>query len=1055
MAIPVRELGHRIEVLAVGGFDPSGSGMISRRPVKVFNIHDDSLTHRELEQIAQLLADPVAERTAVDAPVLDPEEWLGDRPGTVIEVSPKPAVNDPEGRAARKAMQHEIGREIGPVSYAKQYLWSGPVDAGGLSRLEVQLGTPEVHHFRAAETGQWKGFGFHYPEVTLPPVPAFTYISLGRGDEELLALSKARYLALNLEEMRAIQQLYRGKDFIAARASVGLEAQATDAELELSAQAWSEHCKHKKFNAIWEYASDDPDDESGLLAIADSIFRSIIVPAAEEIAQRKPWMVSIFEDNAGIVQLNQGWNLAHKVETHNHPSQLHPRGGAETGIGGDERDVEGVGIGFITVAGGFGFRVPHPDAYTDLPPGIIPPREVLSGIAGGVGDYGNRMGYPTQTGSVMIDDGWLKPGVYVDSVSVQRAEISGRPTHIKNIRPGYLAISLGGKVGKDGIHGATGSSMDLRAGDEQRKDVNQSVQIGDPITQKGVFEVMEILAEQGLSEAVQDCGAGGWNSAIGELTGLLDNLQKERYAIRAAFAEKRITAQSSVAERLAAAPILRKAASPFYQELEREVISGEMFSHAGAGRGGFTMDLTHVPEKYSGLTGWEKLISEAQERMVVVIRPGDLDRVREICDYYNVEMTEMGVFNDTGYYHVKDQDRSIAFLPVDFIERGLPKMRIRAHWTPSKNTEPDLPVQDDLTEMLLALVSRPNIQSYEEIFRIYDHEVRGGSRLKPVVGLGNGKSDAIAYQPVLSEPDIIIQTWGSNPGQGDIDAYHMGVNNVVDAVGRVIAAGGSLDQITFNGNTTCPKPEDNPAVAAQVIRMIKGSADAELAFDTPKISGKDSTSMERSYISTKTGGKVLVKAKPELLMSALGVVHDDTTITSPDFKLPGDLVYVIGKTRDELGASEFYAMHGKVGRNVPRSDLSKLPSQYRAVESAIRQGLVHSAQYLGKGGIAAGLSNAAIGGDVGVAVDLDTIDDGLGRADKILMSESTGRFIVSVHPAQRAAFEQAMEGQYAREVGRVSADRLFDDFTVKYQGRTVVQTGVPMLRVANKGEIRI
>jgi len=332
----------------------------------------------------------------------------------------------------------------------------------------------------------------------------------------------------------------------------------------------------------------------------------------------------------------------------------------------------------------------------------------------------------------------------------------------------------------------------------------------------------------------------------------------------------------------------------------------------------------------------------------------------------------------------------------------------------------------------------------------YDHEVMGGSIIKPIVGKGRGRSDAIAYRPILTESEVAIETWGSNPWQGEIDAYHMGMNNVVDAIGRVIAAGGNLNKITFNGNTTCPKPEKDPAIAAKVIRMLKGAADAQMVFCAPTISGKDSTSLERSYISTKTGEEIRVKAKTELLMSALAIVDDDSTLITCDFKIPGDLIFVIGETRDELGASEYYLMHGETGKNVPRSNLQEIKSCYQAVSGAIRCGTVHSAQYLAKGGLVMALTNSAIAGDLGVEVVLDNIGAYL-AAEKKLFSETTGRFVVTVPPAKKEEFLTSMLGHQVKEIGKVRED---GRFFIKDNGKELVHTDVRTLREKNKGEIR-
>lgn|GEM_PF-999795 len=1060
-------MAHRIEVISSGSMDAVSKGLILKSPIRVYNINDNTLTPSELKNIEALLADPIVDIAATDKSVLQnmPEEEKTIAPFVFIEKSPKPGVSDPHGKETKKAIENIMGRKIGAVSYGEQYFWKGAMSTQAYLLLQKQLGNTVTSEFRRINARWWdpkKSFGFHFPYVELPEVPAFTYkmtpdglvINQNTTDQELIRISDKRYIALNLEEMQTIRDLFKDTAFVAEREKAGLEAMPADAEVEIFGQVWSEHCKHKKMNAIWEYTSDDPNDESGLPSVIDSLFKTVIVGTTYEIVKDIDYVNSLFKDNSGGFLLNERWIIAHKVETHNHPSGIDGLGGAGTGTGGILRDPKNTGKNMFVISSQYGFRTPHPDSYPDLPLDIQSPARTLETVVLGVEDYGNKMGMPTQCGQVMIDDGWLKPAVYVGAVSVAPVEINGRPTHTKDIDPGYILISLGGRVGKDGIHGATGSSTDLSADAEQKEEVNQSVQIGDPIVEKGMFEAMNYLFELDLIEASQDCGAGGWNSAVGELAALLNNLEKNRYKLQKTFDEKGITNKSSVEERLGVANSvvnLEKKADMEIDLLKREVVNGAVFERKSNGKGGVVMDLSKVLEKYPGLTGWEKLISEAQERSVIVIKPENYDRVMEICEHNNVEATNIAEFNDSGYYHVLDQDKTIAFLPIDFIDRGLPQMRIKAHWTPCKNKEPELPCLDDLTENTLKLLGTPNLQSYDWIVTRYDHEVQGRSLIKPLVGVGKGRSDAIAYRPVLTENEVAIESWGSNPWQGDIDAYHMGRNNVVDAIGRTIAVGGSLDKLTFNGNITCPKPEKDPHIAAQVERMIKGACDAELVFGTPTISGKDSTSMERSYKSTKTGKEVKVKAKPEYLMSSLGIIPDDSTLITSDFKLPGDLVYVVGDTRDELGASEYYLMHGETGRNVPKSDLKEIKERFDVFSGAVKDKLVHSAQYLGKGGLAHALSNSAMGGDLGVDVNLGLIDEGLGRADKIMFSETTGRLVVSVHPSKKKEFESAMQDVYVKEIGRVRED---DEFNVHYNRKQVVETDVSTFREKNKGEIR-
>lgn len=1033
-------MGHKIELiskLVLENLIKSKStftGLVSK-PIRVYNI-DDFLTQSEIEKVRLLLSDPVVDFFSVDSSLINnnpPINNLLGGPSVLtnggsskyhqIKKSPKPGVTDPEGRETQKAIERLLGRNIGCVSFSQQYIWIGELDSKRYLQLIKELGNSLIYDFRLIDNSflndEYKRNCPSSIGIPKPLAPTnFGYLDINLDDQGLLRVSEDRLLALNLLEMQTIRKLFSDPAYLSKRKEAGLEHFITDAELESIAQSWSEHCIHKKFNAIWEYESDDPEDRSGLGSTIDSLFKSIIKKNTDDISKKVGWLLSVFEDNAGVIKLNDNWTIAHKVETHNFPSTLDPFGGANTGSGGVFRDPKSTGIGMKVISSQYGFRIANPDSYKNLPPEIIPAEKILQGVVAGVEDYGNKMGIPTACGNVFVDDGWLKCAVYVGAVAIAPLKTGNSFTYQKEVKPDYIALNLGGKVGKDGIHGATASSLGQNSNAEEDLQVNQAVQIGDPIIEKNVFEVMDVLRDNGFIKAAQDCGAGGWNSAIGELAQLSN---------------------------------------------------------------GVLMDLSFVPEKYLGLKSWEKLVSEAQEREVIVIKPEDLPRVLDICKHYNVEATKVAVFTDSGFYHVKDQNQTVVYLPLEFLHHGLPRMTIKARWNKKKwadQTVKNSEMETEIihlntaaeTETLLKLLSQPNLQSYEWISRRYDHEVMGGSLIKPLIGIGGGKSDAVAYYPILGEKLVVIESWGSNPWQGIIDPYEMGRNNVIDAIGKIISVGGNLNKIVFNGNTTCPKPEDDPEIAAGILRMIKGAADAQLYFNAPTISGKDSTSMERSYRSTESGQEIKVKAKLELLMSALSIVEDDSTLITSDFKLPGDIIYIVGETKNELAASEYYLMNfankdnftNKIpgSENVPKSNFEEIKTIYEQMIKATKYKLLHSAQYLTKGGLAYALSNSAIAADLGLEVRLDNLfpsqtdkpdQTGNKAINPLLYSESTGRFVISVHPANKNHFEEVMKDSYCKEIGVVNGSK---EFKITLDNQSIISTSVDQLREYNKGKIR-
>lgn len=314
------------------------------------------------------------------------------------------------------------------------------------------------------------------------------------SDEQLVELSKKGLLSLTLEEMKRIQKYFsnEGRD-------------PTDLELEMIAQTWSEHCFHKTFKSKIQYTEVD-DSESPTTEEIESLF-SLIRSVTDSL--RKKWCISVFKDNAGIIEFDEENCICFKVETHNHPSALEPYGGAGTGIGGVIRDILGAGLGAKPILNTDVFCFGSLDIpYEDIEEGIFHPRRLFKGVVSGVRDYGNRMGIPTANGAILFDPGYL----YNILVYCGTIGIMPKWAVKKEVRPGDLIVVIGGKTGRDGIHGATFSSTSLE------KDIPTSVvQIGNPITEKKVLDALLVARDRKLYSAITDCGAGGLSSAVGEL----------------------------------------------------------------------------------------------------------------------------------------------------------------------------------------------------------------------------------------------------------------------------------------------------------------------------------------------------------------------------------------------------------------------------------------------------------------------------------------------------------------------------------------------------------
>ncbi len=316
---------------------------------------------------------------------------------------------------------------------------------------------------------------------------------LTAADAELMRISREGTLSLSLTEMQTIQAHF-GR----------LGRNPTDVEIETIAQTWSEHCVHKTFKSTILYSEEGKAPEQ-----IDGLFPSFIQRATEEIA--KPWCVSVFSDNAGIIEFDEKYNLVFKVETHNHPSAIEPYGGAGTGIGGVIRDSLGTGLGAKPILNTDVFCFGMPDTpYAQLPKGTLHPKRVFKGVVAGVRDYGNRMGIPTANGAILFDARYTaNPLVFCGNVGLipkNRCE--------KSVEPGDLVVAIGGQTGRDGIHGATFSSAEL---DDTSESLGSVVQIGNPIMEKKIVDALLQARDRNLYRSITDCGAGGFSSAVGEM----------------------------------------------------------------------------------------------------------------------------------------------------------------------------------------------------------------------------------------------------------------------------------------------------------------------------------------------------------------------------------------------------------------------------------------------------------------------------------------------------------------------------------------------------------
>jgi len=896
--------------------------------IDIYTVDDGNL---DQDWLAEAFCDPVIQDIAINRPLSRDFDWY-------IEIGFKPGVTDNVGHSARYALKLITGREI-PVYSARAYLIKGPFSRKTAESIAQEcLANSLIQYFRIFDPQEIMSLKPYIPVVTIDQEPHVEELSLDRSDEELVRLSQERTLALTVDEIRTISSYLNDPDVKQKRQEVGLGKMITDVELECLAQTWSEHCKHKIFNAEISY------EENGSIENITSLFKSYIQRSTSEIrrhAGEKDICVSVFTDNAGVIRFNEDFNLVFKVETHNSPSALDPYGGALTGIVGVNRDPFGTGIGSKLIFNTDVFCFADPFYAKTLPPKILHPIRIFEGVREGVEHGGNKSGIPTVNGCVVFDDRYLgKPLVYCGTAGIMPKQINGRLSHIKTIIPGDLAVMSGGRIGKDGIHGATFSSEELHEASP-----TSAVQIGDPITQKKLTDFLLRARDLDLYRAITDNGAGGLSSSVGEMAQL---------------------------------------------------------------SGGCRIDLDKPPLKYQGLNPWEILLSEAQERMTLAVPPEKIDEFLALSERMDVESTVIGEFTDSGYFHCTYTEKTVAFLGLDFLHNGLPPMHLAARWEDKGESDPPTPIPEDQNAKLEEMLSRLNICSKEYIIRQYDHEVQGGSVIKPLVGLySDGPSDAAVIRPLLESSEGVVVSNGIIPRYSDIDAYHMTACTLDEALRNYVCVGGNpghwacLDNFCWCDPIKSEKNPDGDYKLAQLVRANKALYSYTKIFNCPLISGKDS--MKNDY----SGPGIKISIPPTILISVIGKIDDVTKSVSMDIKKPGDLIYILGTTRRELGASEYFASYGITGSSVPKVDAQQAMERYQRLHKAITLGLISAAHDVSDGGLAVSLAEMAFAGGYGLKIDLEQVsrDDTMNDTE-ILYSETPSRIIIAVSPENTRQIEE-------------------------------------------------
>ncbi|MFW5996820.1 MAG: AIR synthase-related protein [Lentisphaeria bacterium] len=908
-------------------------------------------TEREAEAVRAAFVNPIIEQAFVgESEPNNSFDWF-------ITVGYRPGVTDNVARSAESAIADILDRELAEdenVFTSTEYFIKGAELSEGMVHhlADDLLANQLIQRVTVLPVDEWRkqGAPLNHPIVESEEEPHVETIDMEVDDEELIRINKERVLALTLAELQAVRDYYRR--VAPDRREQGLPVEPTDVELECLAQTWSEHCKHKIFNACILYR-----DEKGEEQKIDSCFKSFVMKSTRELEQELNWLVSVFHDNAGIIEFNDRFNLVYKAETHNSPTALDPYGGSITGIVGVNRDPLGTGMGAELKLNtwGYCFAAPfYPEEQ--VPEGLFHPRRLRDQVHKGVIDGGNQSGIPYAQGWEYFDERFLgKPLVYCGTVGTIPREILGQPSHEKSIVDGDYVIMVGGRIGKDGIHGATFSSEELHM-----ESPTQAVQIGDPITQKKMTDFLIEARDRRLYRFITDNGAGGLSSSVGEMAEISNgcDIDLAKAPLKYPGLQPWEILLSEAQERMSLA-VQPECLDEFLKLAEKRDVEATVlgnFSNDGKFKVRYNDRLVgclDVDFMHSGLpqmhlqASWQPPVYEEPE-----LKDSELDLSAELANL----LATLNICS--GEYKARQYDHEVKGLSV-----------VKPYVGVDKN------VQSDATVSMLESLSKEGV----------------------------------------------ILSYGFAPAYSDIDTYHMMASVIDTAVRRVIAVGGDMNRIAGLDNFCWPDPvasdknPDGEYKLAQLVRANMALYDYTKAFKVPCISGKDSMKND----STMGGRKISIP--PSVLFSAISPLYDIDKAVTLTARQPDDRVYVLGTTHAELGGSQFYAARGKTGNRVPAVEPDTAVHLYQQVAKATDRRLCCSLHTPVLGGLGIGFGKMVVAAELGLEIDLDNIptEEQL-QAHELLFSESNSRFIATVAPEDTAEFEQLMADMPCAQVGKVT-----------------------------------
>lgn len=904
-------------------------------------IESEALTQDQVTLIKNVLRDPIDEVILFEEAVFPGEN--------LIQVSFKPGVTDNSANSLKKVFNDLLPQTDFKFATGRLFFTQETFTDNSL----LDFYNPLIERARFFPSHQIQDFipSPSFPEVKLEAKEVIKYDLENLSMEELQDLSRKNIWAFSQEELDHIKSHFSKEEVIKKRQEKGLSQEVSDIEMEILAQTWSEHCKHKIFGAHITYKEKDPD--LGDFEV-DSIFKTHIKDITEKID--KDWLVSVFSDNAGIVRFGQKNDYCLKVETHNSPSALDPYGGALTGILGVNRDILGCGIGAEPIANTnvlcFGSQKYSKEVLSQLPVRLKKPKTIMKGVHKGIEDGGNKSGIPTINGAMNFHDNYAgKPLVYCGSIGVLPQKINGIDSSLKRHEPGDLIVVCGGAVGADGIHGATFSSMEL-----DDNSPATAVQIGDPFTQKRLTDFLLLARDQGLYRGITDNGAGGLSSSVGEM------------------AEKTMGAE---------------------------------------------IHLEKIPLKYPGLSPFEIVISESQERMTFAVEPSKKEEFLELARKMQVNPAVIGVFHNKGTFDIYDSGELKASLSLEFMHESLPQMRLEAVWSgpESEKTWFEKPLNEEihsLDSVLKNLLSNENIANKEPWIRQFDHEVKAATVGKPLLKKKlSGPADSSVLKASVfgdEEETGISIGCGILPHLSHVDTYFMTQMVIDETIRNLISVGTDPEYIALCDNFCWPDPipsNQNPDAhhkLAQLVRSTKALADTALAYQTPFISGKDS--MKNDFIGENNEGeKIKISVPPTLLITGIGKVQDINKIQTSEFKKPDDLIYYIGPNdfKKRYKSLAFPQTH-----ELPHFDLDFNWKIHTLVARLIDHELLASCHDCSEGGMLTALVESCFPNQLGAKLDQALIEG----EDPFAFSfnELPAGYIVSVSQENKVSFESEAKG---------------------------------------------